>query len=304
MNFKKKLLVIGGTGFLGFHLIKKCIAKGWIITSVSTTKPKKKKRIKNVNYITLDITKNSMISKKIKGKYDFVVNFGGYVNHNEKRKTYDSHYIGCKNLVNFFLKKNIKKFVQVGSSVEYGSTKSPQKENVFLDTKFLKSTYGKAKLLATRNLLFHHKKSNFPCIIIRPYLVYGPMQDFNRFIPLIIKGCLTNSKFPCSNGNQVRNFLYVDDFVDGVLMCLKNNTTGEIFNIGHSKSIRIKDIIIKIKKMIKKGQPDFGKVKIRKDEIIKLYPNIDKIKKTINWKPKVSFNSGLKKTIKYYKKIL
>ena len=130
------------------------------------------------------------------------------------------------------------------------------------------------------------------------------MQDFNRFIPLIIKGCLTNSKFPCSNGNQVRNFLYVDDFVDGVLMCLKNNTTGEIFNIGHSKSIRIKDIIIKIKKMIKKGQPDFGKVKIRKDEIIKLYPNIDKIKKTINWKPKVSFNSGLKKTIKYYKKIL
>ncbi len=301
---KKKILVIGGTGFLGFHLIKKCLSKGWTITSVSTTKPKKNKRIKNVNYILLDITNNTMINKKIKGQYDYVVNFGGYVNHNEKRKTYDSHYLGSKNLVNFFLKKNIKKFIQIGSSVEYGFKKSPQKETFFLNIKSLKSTYGKAKLLATKYLLYHYKINNFPCIILRPYLVYGPFQDFNRFIPLIIKGCLTNSKFPCSSGSQIRNFLYVDDFVNGVLKCLQSDIVGEILNIGHYRSFKIKDIIMRIKKTTKKGYPDFGKVKMRKDEIIKLYPNIDKIKKTINWKPKVSFNSGLKKTIKYYKKIL
>ena len=301
---KKKILVIGGTGFLGFHLIKKCLSKGWVITSVSTTKPKKNKRIKNVNYTLLDITNYRMIDKKIKGGYDYVVNFGGYVNHNEKLKTYNSHYLGCKNLVNFFLKKNIKKFIQIGSSVEYGFKKSPQKESFLMNIKSLKSTYGKAKLLATKYLLYHYKVNNFPCIILRPYLVYGPFQDFNRFIPLIIKGCLTNSKFPCSNGSQIRNFLYVDDFVDGVLKCLQSNISGEIFNIGHSKSFKIKEIIMGINKMIKKGYPNFGKVKMRKDEILELYPNIDKIKKTINWKPKVDFNSGLKKTIKYYKKIL
>ena len=48
-----------------------------------------------------------------------------------------------------------------------------------------------SKIVITKYLLYHYKVNNFPCIILRPYLVYGPFQDFNRFIPLIIKGCLT-----------------------------------------------------------------------------------------------------------------
>lgn len=302
---KKRILVIGGTGFLGYHLIKKCVSKDWAVSSISTHKPKKNRIIKNVNYILLDITKNKLINNIINNRYDFVVNFGGYVNHKEKKKTYDSHYKGCKNLVNFFLKRNIKKFIQIGSSVEYGFNSSPQKENITLSVKSLKSAYGKAKLSASKYLLYRHKINQFPCTIIRPYLIYGPNQDFNRFIPLIIKGCLTNSKFPCSNGLQIRNFLYVDDFVNGILKCLQNDkTNGEILNIGHFKSHKIKNVILMIQRIIKTGYPDFGKIKMRNDEIIKLYPSITKIKKVINWKPKINFTSGLKKTIKYYKRIL
>lgn len=302
---KKRILVIGGTGFLGYHLIKKCVSKDWAVSSISTHKPKKNRIIKNVNYILLDITKNKLINNIINNRYDFVVNFGGYVNHKEKKKTYDSHYKGCKNLVNFFLKRNIKKFIQIGSSVEYGFNSSPQKENITLSVKSLKSAYGKAKLSASKYLLYQHKINQFPCTIIRPYLIYGPNQDFNRFIPLIIKGCLTNSKFPCSNGLQIRNFLYVDDFVNGILKCLQNDkTNGEILNIGHFKSHKIKNVILMIQRIIKTGYPDFGKIKMRNDEIIKLYPSITKIKKVINWKPKINFTSGLKKTIKYYKRIL
>ena len=302
---KNKILIIGGTGFLGYHLAKKCLLKNWIVHSVSTKKPKKIRYLKNVKYKIVDISKKKLINKKLNFDYDFVVNLGGYVNHNEKKKTYESHYIGCRNLVDFFLGKKIKSFIQIGSCVEYGFIKSPQKENSKINMKNIKSTYGKAKLLATKYLLKKFDKNNFPGTVLRLYLVFGPRQDFNRFIPIIIKGCLQNLKFATSDGSQSRSFLYVDDFTDAVFKCIKNkNAKGKIFNIGLDKPIKLKKVISLIKSITKSGQPDWGKVKLRKDELLKLYPSVQKIKKNLKWEPKVNFNKGLKRTINYYKKTL
>ena len=66
------------------------------------------------------------------------------------------------------------------------------------------------------------KNKNFPSTVIRFYLVYGPKQDINRFIPSIINGCLKNKKFPTSHGTQLRDFLYIDDAIRGIIMCLEN----------------------------------------------------------------------------------
>jgi len=299
---KKKILIVGGTGFLGYHLAKKCIEKGWNVTSVSTNKPKKIRFLSKVKYLILDISKKKLIKKLIKYDYDYVVNFGGYVNHNEKLKTYQSHYVGCKNLADFFLGKKIESFIQIGSCVEYGYNKSPQEENKIFDINKLKSTYGKAKLSATNYLIKKYKEKKFPCVILRLYLVYGPRQDLNRFIPLVIKGCLEKSFFPCSSGKQYRDFLYIDDFVKLIFMILKNkNTIGEVLNVGSGKPKKIKKIIFLIKNLIKTGNPVLGKLQMRKDEILKLYPNIKKIKKKINWKPKIDLITGIKKTISFYK---
>ena len=299
---KKKILIVGGTGFLGYHLAKKCIEKGWGVTSISTNKPKKIRFLSKVKYLILDISKKKLIKKLIKYDYDYVVNFGGYVNHNEKLKTYQSHYVGCKNLADFFLGKKIESFIQIGSCVEYGYNKSPQEENKIFDINKLKSTYGKAKLSATNYLIKKYKEKKFPCVILRLYLVYGPRQDLNRFIPLVIKGCLEKSFFPCSSGKQYRDFLYIDDFVQLIFMILKNkNTIGEVLNVGSGKPKKIKKIIFLIKNLIKTGNPVLGKLQMRKDEILKLYPNIKKIKKKINWKPKIDLVAGIKKTISFYK---
>ena len=299
---KKKILIVGGTGFLGYHLAKKCIEKGWDVTSISTNKPKKIRFLSKVKYLILDISKKKLIKKLIKYDYDYVVNFGGYVNHNEKLKTYQSHYVGCKNLADFFLGKKIESFIQIGSCVEYGYNKSPQEENKIFDINKLKSTYGKAKLSATNYLIKKYKEKKFPCVILRLYLVYGPRQDLNRFIPLVIKGCLEKSFFPCSSGKQYRDFLYIDDFVKLIFMILKNkNTIGEVLNVGSGKPKKIKKIIFLIKNLIKTGNPILGKLQMRKDEILKLYPNIKKIKKKINWKPKIDLITGIKKTISFYK---
>ena len=302
---KHKILIIGGTGFLGYHLAKKCLLKGWVVHSVSTSKPKKIRFLKKEKYKILDITNKNLIKKKLNFNYDYVVNLGGYVNHSEKKKTYESHYIGCKNLVDFFLKKKIKSFIQIGSCVEYGFIASPQKETSNINIKEIKSTYGKAKLLSTNYLLKKFDKYKFPCTVLRLYLVFGPRQDFNRFIPIIVKGCLQNLKFPTSDGSQLRSFLYVDDFLSAVFKCIKNKkANGQIFNVGTDKSIKLKKVILLIKGLVKNGQPDWGKIKLRKDELLKLYPNTQKIKKILNWEPKVNFNKGLKRTINYYKKTL
>ena len=157
------------------------------------------------------------------------------------------------------------------------------------------------KLLSTNHLLKLYKQNQFPCTILRLYLSYGPKQDINRFIPIIITSCLKNKNFLCSEGKQFRDFIYIDDVINAIFKSLKNNKAkGMVFNLASGKPIQIKKIIEKIKNLIKSGTPQYGKIKLRKDEILKLYPSIKKIQKTLSWKPKTSFEKGLKKTIKFY----
>ena len=210
----KKILVVGGTGFIGFHLLKRCLKNKWISHSLSTRKPKRKRFLKNVKYLICDIAKKEKLKKKLRFNYDYVVNLGGYVDHTNKEKTYKSHYIGCKNLSEIFLQKKITSFIQIGSSAEYGKNKSPQKETQVCKPS---SIYGSSKLRATKYLVNLNFKKKFPCTVLRLYQVYGPFQDYNRFIPIIIKSCFNNSSFPCSHGGQLRDFTYVSDVVDAII---------------------------------------------------------------------------------------
>ena len=295
---KKKILIFGGTGFIGYHLAKQSLRRGFEVTSVSKNKPIKKRYLKKVKYIITDISYKNSIEKNIKKNFQYVVNLAGYVDHSNKIKTLKSHYLGCKNIANFFLKKKINRFIQVGSSMEYGLAKSPQKENMKCKPQ---SAYGKAKFLSTQYLLNLYNRKQFPVTVLRLYQVYGPYQDLNRFIPIIINSCKYNKDFPCSQGRQYRDFLYIDDLIDVIFLILKNSKTeGQIINIASGKIIKIKKIIKKILRHYKSGNPQFNKIKLRKEEQIKIYPSLYKIKKIIRWKAKVNFSEGLKRTIQYY----
>ena len=299
MNLKKKILIVGGTGFIGYHLARKFLNKGWQVVSISTKKPIKSRKLNKVKYILCDITKKKLLKKKIQKSFTYVVNLGGYVDHSNKIKTYKSHYIGCKNLAEIFLKKKPKAFVQMGSSVEYGDVRSPQKENYKCNPK---SVYGRSKLSSTIYLTNLFKKKKFPSTILRLYLAYGPKQELNRFLPIIIDGCIKNKQFPCSSGIQFRDFVHVSDVVDAILKSLKSEKAkGQIINIGTGNPRKIKNIIEYVKKFLKGGHPQYGKIKFRKDEILKIYPSIKKAKNLIGWKPKISFEKGIKNTIKLYK---
>ena len=76
---------------------------------------------------------------------------------------------------------------------------------------------------------------------------------------------------------------------------------GKIINIGNGKPTKIKNLILLLVKLVGYGRPIFSKIKLRNDELIKLYPNISQAKKLINWLPQISLKKGLSKTIKFYK---
>ena len=114
---------------------------------------------------------------------------------------------------------------------------------------------------------------------------------------------MKDKTFDCSNGLQLRDFIYVDDVINAIIMSLKNpKSTGEIINIGSGKPVSVKKVIAKICTLLNSGKPQYGKIKLRKDEIMKLYPNINKARKILNWKPSISLEKGLRKTIQFFNK--
>ena len=296
---REKILITGGTGFIGYHLIKR-LKNNFNVISLSSSKPKIDKKIKNITYLKSDIYKKASLFKKLNSiDVDYVINLAGYVDHSNKKKTTQTHYYGCKNLVDYFCNKKIKLFLQIGSSLEYGNKRSPHHESLKCKPN---AVYGNSKLKSTKYILKTAKYQRFPFVILRLYQVYGPNQRINRLIPIVINSCLKNKKFKCSPGLQTRDFLYIDDLVRLISKIIHSKKKIEgIFNVGSDRPIKVREVIEMIKKKIKKGKPQYGEISMRKDESNQYFPSIKKISKQIHWRPRVSLSLGLKKTIKFYK---
>lgn len=302
-NSKKKLLIAGGTGFLGFHLCKTFVKKFAVISISKKKINKNSKLVKGVKYLQIDISKKIDLKKKnfILKNIDYVVNLSGDVLHQNKSIVYKSHYIGAKNLMNFFIKKKLKLFIQVGSSMEYGKISSPHREN-FNKCKPA-SFYGKAKLKATKHAMDLYLEKKFPVLVLRLYQIYGPYQSNNRLIPYVINKCIQKDFFKCSNGRQKRDFLYISDFLELIKKIFFNTKKnyGQIYNVGYGKSVKVKYIIKKINKKIGSGNAIYGSIKLRKEENFDTYPSIEKIKNEFSWYPKTTIEKGLIKTINFYR---
>ena len=286
---KKTILVIGGTGFIGHHLLKKATDLGWSSYCISRKKVIKKRFIKKVKYINLDINKKKNFKEIFKREYNYVVDL--------RSPSMASTYL-INEIFKIMSEKKIEKFIYVGSSAEYGNlNKLYLSEN--LNCKPV-SIYGKKKLETTKNLLKIYKKNPFPIIILRLFQVYGPNDDKNKIIPFIIESCLKNKKFKLTKGYQTRDFCHINDVIRAIILFLKSRKKtlfGNIFNVGSGKSITIKRLVKMIKKNIEYGQPIFGAKKISKKEVIFSKSSTSKIKKYINWKSKISLEKGLKKLI-------
>ncbi len=295
---KNNILVLGGTGFIGHNLLKKLARTKNKITSLSTgIRNKNLDFIKNVEYLSANLVDLKNLKRVLNKDYQIIINLSGNIDHKNYDQTKKIHFYGLKNLLKVINLKKLNLFIQAGSSLEYGKLNSPQREKIRCKPI---SLYGKAKSLSSE---FLQKKIKKKVIILRLYQIYGPYQKFDRLIPHVIKSCIKNKKFECSDGLQLRDFLHVDD-----LVILFNKIINDkkikygIYNVGSGSPISVRKIIKIINNYVKKGSPVFGKIKMRSDETKILYPNISKISKIYKWRPKTNISSGLKKTIEHYRK--
>ncbi len=300
---KYKLLVLGGSGFIGSHVAQRGINNGYETYVVCKTLPNQKKLIKGVNYINLDITgkKNLHILSKI--SFEFIINLSGYIDHSsffeEGKELINLHFSSLVDLISIIKKDKLIRFVQIGSSDEYGDNIAPQNETQ-IEKPF--TPYAFAKSSSTNFIKYLFQSENFPGTILRPFIIYGPGQKKDRLIPYVISKSLKNENFEVSSGKQIRDFLHVYDAVDAIFLSLNEDAVnGRIINLGSGYPRSVKSVIQMIVKEIGLGNPLYSDLKIRKGENLELYPNLALAKQILNWESKINFELGLKNLIKFYK---
>ncbi len=247
------ILVVGGTGFIGTNLVKKLLKLGARVTSISLKRKKNKLTHKNLKHVFCDYTKISPLKKKINKPFKYVVNLGGYINHSKffegGRRVIDNHFLSTMNLLLSLKRRKLKRYLHIGTCDEYGANVSPIKENSREDPI---TSYAFAKLASINLLIMLNKTENFPTAVIRLFLVYGPHQKNDRLIPQVINGCLKKKNFPVSKGNQLRDFCYIEDIINAIILSLvKKKALVKVFNVGSVKPVSVKFIINKISKIIK-----------------------------------------------------
>ena len=297
---KENLLIVGGSGFIGSHVVKQAVSEGFNVSIISRKTVPADKKIENIEYIVVDISKYVDLLDKLNGKlFHHVINLGGYVNHSNYSESgdrvFNTHFNGVKNLVDCIDNTSLKSFIQIGSSDEYGDNPAPQSE---CQRESPISPYSFSKTATTHFLQMLYRTEEFPVVILRLFLVYGPGQDENRFIPQIIKGCMNNEKFPVSYGKQLRDFCYIDDIVQGILSATKvDSVKGSVINLASGDPVSIYDVVNLIQKLIKKGAPDFGKIPYRKKENMELYANVKKAKNKLSWCSKIYLEVGITRVV-------
>jgi nucleoside-diphosphate-sugar epimerase len=299
---KEKLLIVGG-GFIGKHLAQYAKAKGYNVFIVSLNKWDSE--IEGVNSLQADITNEESLKEILTGiDFEYVINTSGYVDHaeysNGGRHIIKQHFTGVLNLVSCLEKNKLKTFIQLGSSDEYGASSAPQSENL---RELPISPYSLGKTAATHFLQMLHKTEEFPSVILRLFLVYGPTQDSNRFLPGVLTSILRDESFPVSKGEQLRDFCYIDDITKGIFKALDApGAKGEVINLASGQAVSIRNILEKLIDVTKsKANPEFGAVPYRSGENMSLYANITKAKKLLDWSPEISFDEGILRTVNYYK---
>jgi UDP-glucose 4-epimerase len=301
-----RLLVVGGTGFIGRHVVNHAAALGWEVTSLSL-RSAAPSMPSGVRMASADISDAVALRQALpQPQFDYVVNCGGYIDHRlffgGGRLVFEAHTKAVLNLVEILDRSVLKSFVNIGSSDEYGGNPAPQIES---QREMPIAPYSVGKVAITQLLQMLHRTEGFPATTLRAFLVYGPGQDGRRFLPQIIIGCLEGRRFSTSMGEQLRDFCFVQDTVEGIFAALATPAAkGQVINIASGKAVTIRTMIETVQRIIGRGDPQFGEIAYRPGENMELYANCSKAVHLLGWSPRVSLDLGLDKTIKWVRENL
>lgn len=305
----KKVLVIGGTGFIGSNLVAhlgKLGCRLWAFTR------SKRGFFDGCYYCQGDIAESQEVGKIIKNKFDLIFHCAGFSGQTSSERkpfiSFRNNVLGTINLLKSVKKySNQTKIIFTNSRLEYGRAQYlPVDENH--STKPM-SFYGIDKLLSTLYALQYFKIFKIPVVIFRISNVYGPHQNFhfssynviNYFIDLASRG---QNLIIFGKGEQVRDYLYIDDLIEVLLLAgIKRKAEGQVYNVGWGRSIKFKQMIkiIASKTNVKIKYISWPS-NYRKIETGSYISDIRKIKNHLGWYPKIKPEQGIELCLKLKEK--
>ena len=282
-----KIIIFGGCGFIGKNLTKylKKFYDVIVIDKYIDDIFLKENKIEFYQYNFENIDQLRKIINKEKPNY--IINLISYVTSvrelNLFPKMINSNldillkiYETTKDL------ETLKLVMQFGSGEEYGNIEAPFTEIMKEEPV---SPYAIAKLLTTNTALMLYKNYNFPICIVRPSNLFGKYQTKDKFIPYILEKLKNNEEILTTFGEQKRDFIFIDDFVNIIQKLLEksNLIRGEVINVGSGISISLKDIILYLKeKLNSTSEIKFGAIPYRENEMTNFCLNISKLENILN----------------------
>jgi len=304
-----KILVTGGAGFIGSNFVHYMFKKHSdyeIVVLDKLTYAGRKENLQDIwdkiTFIKGDITKKEDIEKTIKD-CNCIVNFAAETHVDRSILNAGTFVLtdvlGAYNLLEAARKFNISKFEQIGTDEVYGHTREGSfKENDRINPR---NPYSASKASADLLCQAYFETYGLPVIITRSSNNYGPYQHPEKLIPKTIIDALLNKLIPVyGTGENIRDWLYVEDNCEAIDLVLQKGKPGELYNIAANQELKNIQVVKTILKLTNKPESLIKFVKDRPGHDLRYSLNTEKIRE-LGWKPKTKFKDGIKKTLEWYK---
>lgn len=315
----KKILITGGLGFLGSTLAIQLTELGAKVIVVDNLAPLyggniyNLKNFENRIQIIINDMRNMEIMKELIVGVDLIFHLAAQVSYIDSLKMpYEDLDLNARATLNILeccrLHNPKAKIVFSSSRMVYGKVEVPILTEACSTNPL--SLYGIHKLTSEKYLTMYNKDFGIPITILRLTNPYGPRQQMKHskyslvgwFIRQAIEG---NEIKIFGDGNQLRDYIYVDDIIQAMIKCAESDlSTGEIINLGSGQASRFCDMVSEVINVVKKGRfvmvpwpPNYEKIETGDVSL-----DISKLQNITGWSPKVSLKEGIEKTYNYYKK--
>lgn len=311
------IIVTGGAGFIGsnfiFHMLETypdyrivCVDKLSYAGNISTLS--KVMNNPNFRFCKIDICDRDAIYHLFEDEHpDIIVNFAAESHVDRSIETpeifFTTNVLGTTILMDACRKYGIKRFHQISTDEVYGELPLNRPDLLFTEESPIhaSSPYSSSKAGADLMVLAYYRTYGLPVTISRCSNNYGPYQFTEKLIPLMITNALNNQPLPVyGNGENIRDWLYVEDHCVAIDLIIHNGNVGEIYNIGGNNELKNIDIVKLICAELGKPESLITYVADRKGHDLRYAINPAKIQNQLGWAPKTKFYNGIKKTIKWY----
>ncbi|MED2955824.1 NAD(P)-dependent oxidoreductase, partial [Bacillus thuringiensis] len=239
--------------------------------------------------------------KKVNPDYIFhLAAYGVNSAHTDYMHAIETNIIGTCNIIQAAKLVNCKKIINFGSSSEYGNKMEPIHENMLLTPVDI---YGSTKAAAT--ILAHQiaSENSINLITLRPFGIFGESEEPHKIFSYIILQVLQNKDVNLTFCNQLRDYCYIENIIDACILAVENTTVqNEIFNIGSGTIYPLKHYVELLFKHLKtNSRPNYGAIPSRTNERWVPEADVQKIKNSLSWEPRINIEEGIIKTVNWYK---